>query len=170
MLGQLSVEPDPELDVLDPEPVPELELDEPVLVLPDPVLEVVDVVAALAASAPPAKSPAESALTARTLRKRMCMTCCPFVCGVLCGVVCTGPLRTGTAHVAPPTCGVPQSERSALVELLDDPMTIHRCPRRLCPGGAKTTHSEIVEGSQARSGCSGSGCRTELRDNGSRAG
>jgi hypothetical protein len=97
------VEPDPEPelepDPLDPELEPELELDpeldEPVLVLPEPELEVLvlddgvvveeldvepepvfpelDVVAALAASAPPAMSPDESAPTARTLRKRMCM-------------------------------------------------------------------------------------------------
>jgi hypothetical protein len=112
MLGQLWVEPDPEpeleLDPLEPELEldPEPELDEPLLVLPEPVLEVLvlddgvvvdeveeldvelepvfpelDGVAALATSAPPAKSPDESAPTASTLRKRMCMRCCPFVCG-----------------------------------------------------------------------------------------
>jgi hypothetical protein len=90
MSGQFLVEPDPELEV-EPDPDPEDELEEP-----DPVLPVfefddgvvvdgdelelvpefpvdVDVVAALATSAPPARSPEVSAPTARTLRKRICM-------------------------------------------------------------------------------------------------
>ncbi len=91
MLGQLWVEPDPELE-LEPEldPEPEAVLPEPVLevlvfddgvvveeldVEPEPVFPELDVVAALAASAPPAKRPDESAPTARTLRRRICMTC-----------------------------------------------------------------------------------------------
>ena len=112
MLGQLWVEPEPELelDPLDPELElePEPELDEPLLVLPDPVfpvldpddgvvveepeveselevelepvpvLPVLDVVAALATSAPPAKRPVVSAPIASTLRRRICMGCCPF--------------------------------------------------------------------------------------------
>jgi hypothetical protein len=71
-----------------PELVPELvlfELDEGV-VLEEPDTElvpelpvVVDVVAASATNAPPARSPEASAPTARTLRKRMCMALCPFV-------------------------------------------------------------------------------------------
>jgi hypothetical protein len=111
MLGQLWVEPELELDPLDPELELELELepelDEPLLVLPDPVFPVLDpddgvvveepeleelevelepvpvlpvleVVAALATSAPPAKRPVVSAPTASTLRRRTCMGCCPF--------------------------------------------------------------------------------------------
>ena len=106
MLGQLRVEPELEPDPLDPELEPEL--DEPLLVLPDPVfpvldpddgvvveepeveselevelepvpvLPVLDVVAALATSAPPAKRPVVSAPIASTLRRRICMGCCPF--------------------------------------------------------------------------------------------
>ena len=103
MSGQFLVEPDPELE-LDPElepelelePDPEDELDEPEPVLPvfepnagDVVDElelvpefpvVVDVVAALATSAPPARSPEVSAPTARTLRKRICMGCLALSC------------------------------------------------------------------------------------------
>jgi hypothetical protein len=96
MFGQSFVEPEPEFDV-DPELVDELdEPDELDPVLPEPVLPVfevddgvledelelepelpvvVDVVAALATSAPPARSPEVSAPTARTLRKRICMAC-----------------------------------------------------------------------------------------------
>jgi hypothetical protein len=117
MLGQLRVEPEPELelDPLDPELELEPEFGEPLLALPVPVfpvlepddgvvveepefeelevelepvpvLPVLDVVAALATSAPPAKRPVVSAPTASTLRGRMCMGCCPFhfVC-------CAGP-------------------------------------------------------------------------------
>lgn len=78
-----ELDPDPELepeDELEPEPVlPVFELEDGVVVdelelVPEfPV--VVDVVAALATSAPPARSPDVSAPTARTLRKRICMSC-----------------------------------------------------------------------------------------------
>ncbi len=96
MLGQFLVEPDPELelepeepDAVEPdpvepvpvEPVPEL----PVLELEDGVVDElelvpefpveVDVVAALATRAPPARSPEVSAPTARTLRRRICIGC-----------------------------------------------------------------------------------------------
>jgi hypothetical protein len=113
MLGQSRVEPEPEGDPLDPELEPEL--DEPLLVLPDPVfpvlepddgvvveepelgelelepvpvLPVLEGVAALATSAPPATRPVVSAPKANALRRRMCMRCCPFhwsVCPVLPG-------------------------------------------------------------------------------------
>ena len=107
MSGQFLVEPDPE---------PEEELEEPVAELPEPVLPelelddgavgedelelppelpvVVDVVAALATSAPPATRPEVSAPTARTLRRRICMVVCPFVC------VERRPVRTGSADDA----------------------------------------------------------------------
>jgi hypothetical protein len=107
MLGQLWVEPELELDPFDPELELEPEFDEPLLVLPDPVFPVLDpddgvvveepeveelevelepvpvlpvleVVAALATSAPPAKRPVVSAPIASTLRRRICMRCCPF--------------------------------------------------------------------------------------------
>jgi hypothetical protein len=90
MLGQFLVELDPELE---PEPVEELEPDDGVVgeeldveefdvelvpVLPElPV--VVDVVAALATSAPPATRPDVSAPMASTLRRRICMGVCPFL-------------------------------------------------------------------------------------------
>jgi hypothetical protein len=91
MLGQLRVEPEPdalepdELD--DPELVPLepvfelLELDDGVVVeelvlAPEPVLEVV---AALATSAPPVTSPAVNAPVASTVRNRIFIGCCPFV-------------------------------------------------------------------------------------------
>ena len=94
MSGQFLVEPDPELEL-----EPDDELDEPDPELPVPVLPefeleegvvvdelelapefpvVVDVVAALATSAPPARSPDVSAPTASTLRNRICMACLPF--------------------------------------------------------------------------------------------
>jgi hypothetical protein len=101
MSGQFLVEPDPELE-LDPEfepelaePDPEDEFEEPDPVLPVFELDagvlvdelelpefpvVVDVVAALATSAPPARSPEVSAPTARTLRKRICMSCLALSC------------------------------------------------------------------------------------------
>jgi hypothetical protein len=95
MSGQFLVEPelepDPELEL-----EPEDELEEPDPVLPVFELEdgavvdelelvpefpvVVDVVAALATSAPPARSPEVSAPTARTLRKRICMACLALSC------------------------------------------------------------------------------------------
>jgi hypothetical protein len=93
MSGQFLVEPDPEFEL---EPDPEDELEEPDPVLPVFELDagvdvdelelvpefpvVVDVVAALATSAPPARSPEVSAPTARTLRKRICMTCLALSC------------------------------------------------------------------------------------------
>ncbi|HEX4434110.1 MAG TPA: hypothetical protein VH012_04730 [Acidimicrobiales bacterium] len=102
MFGQSLVEPDPELDV-DPDPDAEDELEDPVPVLPEPVLpefelddgvvvddelelvpelpDVVDVVAALATIAPPATRPEVSAPAARTLRRRICMACVPFRLG-----------------------------------------------------------------------------------------
>ena len=81
MFGQFLVEPEPELE-LEPE-LPLFELDEGVVVEePDvelvPEFPEVEVVAALATSAPPATSPEVSAPTARTLRKRMCMAGVPF--------------------------------------------------------------------------------------------
>ena len=96
MSGQFLVEPEPELE-LEPEPVDELEEPEPVLPAPDlddgvvveglvveefdielvPVFPeppvVVDVVAALATSAPPAMRPDVSAPVASTLRRRIGM-------------------------------------------------------------------------------------------------
>ena len=94
MLGQFLEEPE-----LEPEPVGELE--EPVPEFPEPLLPVfeldegavggdepellpelpvvVDVVAALATSAPPARSPEVRAPTASTLRRRICMVALPFV-------------------------------------------------------------------------------------------
>ena len=98
MLGQLWVEPvpDPELEP-EPEDVPEepeLALDDPefpALVLDEGVLVdelevelvpelpvVVEVVAALATSAPPVTSPVVSAPMASTLRRRICMGGVPF--------------------------------------------------------------------------------------------
>ena len=89
MSGQFLVEPVPECV-----PEPDDELEDPDSALPDPeppVFElgvgvvvdepelvpgfpdVVDVVAALATNAPPARSPDVSAPAARTLRKRICM-------------------------------------------------------------------------------------------------
>ena len=65
----------------------------------------VDVVAALATSAPPARRPEVSAPTARTLRKRICMAVVPFSC--LCSA---GPVRAGTADSALRICARPQSD------------------------------------------------------------
>jgi hypothetical protein len=105
MFGQSLVEPDPELEVdpdPDPDPDPDAddELEDPVPVVPEPVLpefevddgvvvddelelvpelpDVVDVVAALATIAPPATRPEVSAPAARTLRRRICMAYVPF--------------------------------------------------------------------------------------------
>ena len=91
MFGQFLVEPDPEPEPeLELEPEPELEPELPLFELDDgvvveepddelvPEFPEVDVVAALATSAPPARSPEVSAPTARTLRKRMCMAGEPF--------------------------------------------------------------------------------------------
>jgi hypothetical protein len=91
ILGQLCVEPEPD-PLLEPEDVlGELELvlldpEFPVLVLVDEVdVElvpelpvVVEVVAALATSAPPVTSPVVSAPMASTLRRRICMGGLPF--------------------------------------------------------------------------------------------
>ena len=122
MSGQFLVEPDPELE-LEPDEEPEAPV--PVLpefVLPDPVLPefvlpefeltdgavveelelvpefpvVVDVVAALATSAPPARSPELSAPTARTLRRRIFMGCVPF--RVMCHAE---PDRSGVGTMRP---------------------------------------------------------------------
>jgi hypothetical protein len=93
MLGQLCVEPEPEL--LEPEPDELDEPDDPELVLPElddgvvvdelvlalePVEPVLDelVVAALATSAPPVTRPVVSAPIANTFRKRIFIGCCPF--------------------------------------------------------------------------------------------
>jgi len=123
MLGQLWVVPEPEAEPeleLEPEELlddPELVLPEPALsepvldegvvvdelgleVEPDPVPElpvVVEVVAALATSAPPARRPELSAPMASTLRRRNCMGWCPFVS------VKRQPIRAGTPHPAPRT-------------------------------------------------------------------
>jgi len=90
--------PDPELPVLEVEDgvvdvlEPELELE------PVPVLPVVLVVAALATSAPPARSPDVSAPMASTLRRRICMGGLPFHL-----VWCTGPFGPAphTLHPQP---------------------------------------------------------------------
>jgi hypothetical protein len=84
MFGQFLVEPEPvPAPVPDPE-LPVLELDGDGVVVDEfevevelvPVLPVVvDVVAALAASAPPARRPDVSAPMASTLRRRICMVC-----------------------------------------------------------------------------------------------
>jgi hypothetical protein len=93
MLGQLCVEPEPEL--LEPEPDELDEPDDPELALPElddgvvvdelvlalePVEPVLDelVVAALATSAPPVTRPVVSAPIANTFRKRIFMGSCPF--------------------------------------------------------------------------------------------
>ena len=118
MSGQFLVEPELELV---PEPVEELEDPEPVVPEPElPVLElddgvvvdepdvaafdagapvpelpelpvVVDVVAALATSAPPARRPELSAPMARMLRRRIFMACVPF--RVVCHADPFGPAR-----------------------------------------------------------------------------
>ncbi len=97
MLGQLWVEPEPvELEPVEPElDEPELVLLDPVGVLVledgvavdelvpevplDPVFPVLEVVAALATNAPPARRPEVSAPMASTLRRRICMTVLPFI-------------------------------------------------------------------------------------------
>jgi hypothetical protein len=84
MSGQFLVEPDPELG-LEPE-VPPLELEEGVVAeVPDVELvpelpDALDVVAASAASAPPARRPDVNAPTARALRRRICMVCSALLC------------------------------------------------------------------------------------------
>jgi|HubBroStandDraft_2_1064218.scaffolds.fasta_scaffold49060_2 hypothetical protein len=93
MFGQLCVEPEPELEL--PEPDEPDEPDDPELVLPElddgvvvdelvlalePVEPVLDelVVAALATSAPPVTRPVVSAPIANTFRKRIFIGFCPF--------------------------------------------------------------------------------------------
>jgi hypothetical protein len=90
MLGQLCVEPEPEELLEDPELVlpvpefPELVPDDGVVVdaleveLEPELPVVVEVVAALATSAPPARRPELSAPMASTLRRRICMGVCTF--------------------------------------------------------------------------------------------
>jgi len=84
MSGQFLVEPDPEPELeFEPE-VPLVELAEGVVpAVPDVELApelpaAVDVVAASATSAPPARRPDVSAPTASTLRRRICMVVLPF--------------------------------------------------------------------------------------------
>lgn len=112
MSGQFLVEPDPELEL-----EPDDELEEPVPVLPDPELPefvltdgavvaelelvpefpvVEDVVAALATSAPPARSPDVSAPVANMVRRRIFMGCVPF--RVMCHA---GPVRFGAETMHP---------------------------------------------------------------------
>jgi len=117
MLGQLWVEPEPEPELdpeealEDPEPVlpeeelPELVPDDGVVVEglevelePEPELPVVvEVVAALATSAPPARRPEVSAPMANTLRRRICMGVCTF------RISSRQPIRAGAPHGAPRT-------------------------------------------------------------------
>ncbi len=109
MLGQFLVEPEPELvpepdgvlaepELVLPEPVlPEPELDdgvevEELLVEPEPEFPVVvDVVAALATSAPPATRPEVSAPMPITLRRRIFIGCLPFIS-------CGAPAHPGRYH------------------------------------------------------------------------
>ena len=114
MLGQLWVEPELELEPVEPELEPELDEPEPVLLDPvlgvleleggvavdelvpevplDPVFPVLEVVAALATNAPPARRPEVSAPMASTLRRRICMTVLPFIS-------CGAPTRSGRHHI-----------------------------------------------------------------------
>jgi hypothetical protein len=163
MSGQFLVEPDPELELepddepeaLDPAapdpaaPDPELpvfELDDGVVVdelelLPEfPV--VVDVVAALATSAPPARSPDVSAPTARTLRKRICMASCPFIC------VKRRPVRGGTAHVALRICGPAHNDVGGCAESCDRHMTNHSKSQRGRTDRMQVRGSRSVAGAQ----------------------
>jgi hypothetical protein len=148
MLGQFFVEPEPELELELPE-LPELEelepeelelpvfpvlellddgvvVDEPVPELePELVLGVeLDVVAALATSAPPARSPVVNAPTASTFRRRSCMEDMPFVSGA-------APAHSGgTDQRAPRTCGQPQSDVGGWAEFPCESMTILRTRSR----------------------------------------
>jgi hypothetical protein len=148
MLGQFLVEPDPEL-ALEPE-LPVLEpddgvvVDEPdveefavelVLELPElPV--VVDVVAALATSAPPARRPEVNAPTARTLRRRICMADV-----TLSSLLERRPVRAGTPYTAPRICVQPQSAVGGYEELPDERMTIHSNVRFRHPGDVTVASS-----------------------------
>jgi hypothetical protein len=117
MLGQLWVEVEPE--PVEPELEPDDVLEDPELVLLDPefpVLELVDgvevdefvaelvpvlpvvldVVAALATNAPPARRPDVSAPMASTLRRRICMVVLPF--HLVCRADPCGPARHTVLH------------------------------------------------------------------------
>ena len=146
MLGQLCVElePEPELE-LEPEEL----LEDPELVLPVPEFPdlvpdagvvvdavpvelgpelpvVVEVVAALATSAPPARRPEVSAPIASTLRRRICMGECTF------RLVKRQPIRAGTPHRAPRIWVRAQNDVGAPEELPDEQVTIHRNRRVRC--------------------------------------
>jgi len=92
---------DPELVLLDPEfPVLELvdgvELDEFVVELVPELPVVLDVVAALATNAPPARRPDVSAPMASTLRRRICMMVLTLSSRVSCRPVGRHRLRCST--------------------------------------------------------------------------
>ena len=116
MLGQLCVEPELELLELEPdeldepddpepvllEPVPEVELDdgvvvEELLLALEPVVPVLDVlvVAASATSAPPVTRPAVSAPIANTFRSRIFMVAALSFCAM------RRPVRNGTHTLRP---------------------------------------------------------------------
>ncbi len=131
--------PDPEFPVLvdgvvvDGVVVEEPELDEFEVAVAPELPVVLEVVAALATRAPPARRPEASAPVASAVRRRIFMGGRPFVC------VLHPPIRAGTAQAAPGTCGWAQNHVGAWKESLDDQVTIHRnagvtCPR--APGSA----------------------------------
>ena len=102
-LGELE---DPELD--------ELELELPVFPVLEPVFELepelvlgveLDVVAALATNAPPARRPVVNAPTASTFRKRSCMDGMPFVFGA------TPAVRGHCSACAPNLCAAAERSR-----------------------------------------------------------
>jgi hypothetical protein len=161
MLGQLRVEP--ELELEEPEPFELDELEEPELVLLDPVFELLEldddgvvveelvleldpvvpvldvlVVAALATSAPPVTRPVVSAPTANACRNRSFMDAGFLSCD-------TPPRSERHSHVAPRTCGQAHNDRSVVVVFPDDRVTIHR--RRAWP---KLAHSASVARPQRR--------------------
>ncbi len=146
MFGQLLVEPepDPEVPELDEPELDEPELEEPELedddgvdvdelevdelevgLVPElPVDPVVEVVAALATSAPPTRRPELRAPTASTLRRRNGMSSIPFV-------LCDRPTQAGTAERAPRICGSTYTCLSQCTGFPDESMTILRKrPRR----------------------------------------
>ncbi len=140
MSGQLCVEP--ELDELDPE-VPELDdgadvdelgVDESdVEPVPElPVEPVVEVVAALATSAPPATRPEVSAPIASTLRKRNGMGTIPFG-------VCGRPTQAGTTERAPRVCVSPYTDVGQGTGFADESMTILR-RRARCSDSSRLAH------------------------------
>ncbi len=121
MLGQLWVAVEPEPVELELEPDDGLDDPEPVLVDPElPLLElddgedvdgfvvelvpelpvVVDVVAASATNAPPARSPEVSAPMANTLRRRICMVVLPFP--FVCDTNPSGPALHTVLHGSEP--------------------------------------------------------------------